>query len=203
VYLVDIKQEALDAGVARIKGYAQKGVARGKLSPKVAAAMDAALVPTLDLALLADCEYVLEAASEDLAIKQAILGKLEAVVRAELPDRLRHLGPAAGADRREREAPRALLRQPPVLPGVALAADRGRAVRRRCARRADDGDDEAARQGADPHRRRRVLRGGRRVLQLHQRGRAHGRGRPRHAGADRQSGQRRGGRRRARSTSWT
>jgi enoyl-CoA hydratase/3-hydroxyacyl-CoA dehydrogenase len=80
VYLVDIKQEALDAGVARIKGYASKGVARGKLSPKVAAAMDAALVPTRDLALLKDCEYVLEAASEDLAIKQAILGKLEAVV---------------------------------------------------------------------------------------------------------------------------
>jgi enoyl-CoA hydratase/3-hydroxyacyl-CoA dehydrogenase len=42
--------------------------------------MDAALVPTQDLALLKDCEYVLEAASEDLAIKQAILGKLEAVV---------------------------------------------------------------------------------------------------------------------------
>ncbi len=80
VYLVDIKQEALDAGVARIKGYAEKGVARGKLSPKVAAAMDAALVPTQDLGLLADCEYVLEAASEDLTVKRAILGKLEAVV---------------------------------------------------------------------------------------------------------------------------
>ncbi len=80
VYLVDIKQEALDAGVARIRGYAQKGVARGKLAPKVAAAMEAALVPTQDLGMLKDCEYVLEAASEDLAIKQAILAKLEAVV---------------------------------------------------------------------------------------------------------------------------
>ena len=36
VYLVDIKQEALDAGVARIRGYADKGVKRGKLSKKVA-----------------------------------------------------------------------------------------------------------------------------------------------------------------------
>ncbi len=80
VYLVDIKQEALDAGVARIRGYAQKGVARGKLAPKVAAAMEAALVPTQDLGLLKDCAYVLEAASEDLTIKQAILSKLEAVV---------------------------------------------------------------------------------------------------------------------------
>ncbi|MBK7192298.1 MAG: 3-hydroxyacyl-CoA dehydrogenase/enoyl-CoA hydratase family protein [Myxococcales bacterium] len=80
VYLVDIKQEALDAGVARIRGYAQKGVARGKLASKVAAAMEAALVPTQDLGMLKDCAYVLEAASEDLTIKQAILAKLEAVV---------------------------------------------------------------------------------------------------------------------------
>ena len=36
VYLLDIKQEALDAGVERIRGYVNKGVSRGKLSPKVA-----------------------------------------------------------------------------------------------------------------------------------------------------------------------
>jgi enoyl-CoA hydratase / 3-hydroxyacyl-CoA dehydrogenase len=80
VYLVDIKQEALDAGVERIRGYAAKGVARGKLSPRVARAIDEALVPTRALADLADCEYVLEAASEDLGVKQAILADLEAVV---------------------------------------------------------------------------------------------------------------------------
>jgi len=80
VYLHDIKQEALDAGVERIKGYVVKGVSRGKLSPKVAAAIDEALVPTLELADLADCDYVLEAATEDLAIKKVILGNLEAVV---------------------------------------------------------------------------------------------------------------------------
>lgn len=81
VYLVDIKQEALDAGVARIMGYAKKGVSRGKLSPKVAAAIEAALTPTLELKDLADCDYVLEAASEDLKVKQAILKNLEEVVR--------------------------------------------------------------------------------------------------------------------------
>lgn len=80
VYLMDIKQEALDAGVARIQGYVKKGVSRGKLSPKVAAAVEAALVPTLELTDLAECEYVLEAASEDLPIKRRILADLEAVV---------------------------------------------------------------------------------------------------------------------------
>jgi enoyl-CoA hydratase/3-hydroxyacyl-CoA dehydrogenase len=80
VYLLDIKKEALDAGAKRIMGYAKKGVARGKLAPKVAAAIEAGLVPTMDLKDLADCEYVLEAASEDLPIKRVILKNLEEVV---------------------------------------------------------------------------------------------------------------------------
>ena len=81
VYLLDIKQEALDAGVARIKGYVAKGVDRGKLAPKAAKAIETALIPTMELADLADCDYVLEAASEDLKIKRAILKNLEEVVR--------------------------------------------------------------------------------------------------------------------------
>ncbi len=83
VFLVDIKKEALDAGVERIRGYATKGVRRGKLSPKVAKAIDEALVPTMGLSDLADCAYVLEAASEDLAVKKSILANLEAVVSAD------------------------------------------------------------------------------------------------------------------------
>ncbi len=83
VYLLDIKQEALDAGVERIRGYAKKGVARGKLSPKIAAILEEALTPTMDMKDLADCEYVLEAASEELTIKRAILSTLESVVSKE------------------------------------------------------------------------------------------------------------------------
>ena len=80
VYLQDIKQEALDGGVQRIMGYVKKGVARGKLNPKAAKAIEAALTPTLDVKDLADCQYVLEAASEDLSIKRVILKNLEEVV---------------------------------------------------------------------------------------------------------------------------
>ncbi len=83
VYLVDIQQAALEAGVDRIRGYAQKGVSRGKLSPKAAAAMEEMLVPTRNLQDLAGCEYVLEAASEDLAVKRKILADLEQVVGAD------------------------------------------------------------------------------------------------------------------------
>lgn len=81
VYLHDIKQEALDAGVARIEGYVKKALARGKLAESAARAVTEALVPTLRLEDLAACDYVLEAATEDLPIKRKILAALEGVVR--------------------------------------------------------------------------------------------------------------------------
>lgn len=81
VYLVDIRQEALDAGVLRIQAYAKKAVSRGKMAKSAADAMLAALKPTRRLGDLANCDYVLEAASEDLNIKRRILADLEAVVR--------------------------------------------------------------------------------------------------------------------------
>jgi len=80
VYLVDIKKEALDAGMSRIRGYMDKGLSRGKLAPKAAKAIEAGLVPTMKLDDLADCDYVLEAATEDLATKKIILRDLEKVV---------------------------------------------------------------------------------------------------------------------------
>jgi enoyl-CoA hydratase/3-hydroxyacyl-CoA dehydrogenase len=83
VFLVDIKQEALDAGVARIRGYVEKAVARGKMAEGPAKTLLAALVPTRELAELAPCDYVLEAASEDLEVKRKILASLEAVVRSD------------------------------------------------------------------------------------------------------------------------
>jgi enoyl-CoA hydratase/3-hydroxyacyl-CoA dehydrogenase len=81
VHLLDIRKEALDAGVERIRGYVGKGVARGRLSPKLAEAIQKALVPTLNIADLAGCDYVLEAATEDLATKRLILKSVEQVVR--------------------------------------------------------------------------------------------------------------------------
>jgi len=80
VYLHDIRQEALEAGMQRIRGYVEKGLSRGKLSPKVAQVVEKGLVPTLDIHDLAQCEYVLEAATEELALKQKILANLEEVI---------------------------------------------------------------------------------------------------------------------------
>ncbi len=81
VYLLDIKQEALDAGIKRIEGYIKKGLDRGKLSPKIAKIAGEGICPTTDIKDLAECEYVLEAATEDLKIKKSILKGLEDVVK--------------------------------------------------------------------------------------------------------------------------
>ena len=81
VILHDIRQEALDQGVARIEGYMRKAVARGKLDPAKADKLRAKLVATCDITALKDCDYVLEAATEALTIKQKILQSLENVVR--------------------------------------------------------------------------------------------------------------------------
>jgi enoyl-CoA hydratase/3-hydroxyacyl-CoA dehydrogenase len=83
VLLHDIRAEALEAGVARIGKYMEKARARGKLPAREAEAMRKALVPTLELAKLSGCEYVLEAATEDLSTKQAILARVEEVVGPE------------------------------------------------------------------------------------------------------------------------
>jgi enoyl-CoA hydratase/3-hydroxyacyl-CoA dehydrogenase len=103
VYLLDIKKEALDAGVARIEGYIGKALARGRMSQKAAEATRAALIPTMDIKDLASCDYVLEAATEELNIKKVILRNLEQVVR---PDCL--IGFATSAIPRARIAADAL-----------------------------------------------------------------------------------------------
>jgi enoyl-CoA hydratase/3-hydroxyacyl-CoA dehydrogenase len=67
----------------RIDGYAKKGVARGKLTEEQAAGVRANLVPTLDYSAIAECDWVLEAATENLELKHRIFEKIEGVVRPE------------------------------------------------------------------------------------------------------------------------
>ncbi len=78
--LVDIRQEALDAAVARIHAYAEKAVQRGKLSARQAERVRADIVTATDYAALAACDWVLEAATEHLGVKRKIFADVEAVV---------------------------------------------------------------------------------------------------------------------------
>lgn len=81
--LVDVAQAALDRALQRFAEYAAKAVAKGKMSEAEAAAVTTGVVGTLDYRDLAEADWVLEAATENLALKRRIFADVEAVVRAD------------------------------------------------------------------------------------------------------------------------
>jgi enoyl-CoA hydratase / 3-hydroxyacyl-CoA dehydrogenase len=83
--LLDVRQEAVDAALLRLKGYADKAVARGKMSAKAAQATLAGLTGGTDYEVLRGCDWVIEAATEDLALKRRIFAEVEARVAADVP----------------------------------------------------------------------------------------------------------------------
>jgi enoyl-CoA hydratase / 3-hydroxyacyl-CoA dehydrogenase len=83
--LLDVRQEAVDAALVRLKGYADKAVARGKMSAKAAQATLAGLTGSTDYEVLRGCDWVIEAATEDLALKRRIFAEVEARVAPDVP----------------------------------------------------------------------------------------------------------------------
>ena len=77
--LIDISRDALKRAVDRLHAYAEKGVARGKLSPEQAQDVRRRLIASVDYDDLHGCEWVLEAATEDLELKKRIFSRVEDV----------------------------------------------------------------------------------------------------------------------------
>ncbi len=78
VVVVDIAEPALAAGRKKIEGKIDKGVESKAFTPEEAAAIKANLTYTKEYAALEGADFVIEAASEDLAIKRKIFAMLEA-----------------------------------------------------------------------------------------------------------------------------
>jgi enoyl-CoA hydratase/3-hydroxyacyl-CoA dehydrogenase len=85
LYLVDVSQLALDRARDRLQGYAQKALERGKMSAADAERVMQNLHFTLSYDDIRDVDWVIEAASEDVALKKRIFAQIEAIVR---PDAL-------------------------------------------------------------------------------------------------------------------
>ncbi len=83
--LIDINPDALTKALDRIHAYVEKGLKRGKLTQEQAVSVRQNLVTSTDYAVLKDCDWVLEAASEDLTLKRKIFSLIEENVR---PDAL-------------------------------------------------------------------------------------------------------------------
>jgi enoyl-CoA hydratase/3-hydroxyacyl-CoA dehydrogenase len=78
--LLDLRQEAVDAALARLRGYADKAVAKGKMKAAEAAAVLDRIGGGTDYARLEGCDWVIEAATENLALKHRIFAAIEARV---------------------------------------------------------------------------------------------------------------------------
>ncbi|BBO85164.1 3-hydroxyacyl-CoA dehydrogenase [Desulfosarcina ovata subsp. sediminis] len=83
LYLVDVVEEPLKKAEARFKGYADKAVQKKKMKPEQAEKVLGNIVYTTDYAQLKNCGLVIEAATENLALKKKIFANLEAATSKE------------------------------------------------------------------------------------------------------------------------
>ena len=83
VALCDIKQEWAENGLKKIKGGYDKLVAKGKMTQEKADAIVAAITPGLKEDLCADCDLIVEAAFEDMKVKQTTFGELDKICKPE------------------------------------------------------------------------------------------------------------------------
>jgi 3-hydroxybutyryl-CoA dehydrogenase len=83
VVLAEVEQPALDRGLSTIEKNLAREVAKGKLAQADADASRSRITGTLDRNALADCDLVVEAATERFAIKQALFQELDGLLGAE------------------------------------------------------------------------------------------------------------------------
>lgn len=81
VVLLDASQDALDRGLAVIRRNYEHSARKGKLNPAQIEERMARIQPSLDYDDLRDVDLVIEAVFEDLAVKQAIFARLDAVCK--------------------------------------------------------------------------------------------------------------------------
>lgn len=97
IVVIDIKQEALDAGKARLRKKIAKLVEAGQLKAEKAAHLENAITFSTEMTRLKNAEFVIEAASEALTVKQQIFAQLETICAndALLTSNSSHLEPEA------------------------------------------------------------------------------------------------------------
>jgi len=83
LFLVDVVEEPLKKAEQRIIDYTRKAVDRKKMKPEKADAVRENIVFTTDYEQIGNCKLVIEAASENIALKQKIFAMLEKIVGAD------------------------------------------------------------------------------------------------------------------------
>ncbi|MDT0497360.1 3-hydroxyacyl-CoA dehydrogenase NAD-binding domain-containing protein [Algiphilus sp. W345] len=81
VTLVEQKQDALDRGVATMRGNYERSLKKGKLSQDKLDTRMALLTPSLSMEALADCDLIIEAVFEEIGVKQQVFEVLDAIAK--------------------------------------------------------------------------------------------------------------------------
>lgn len=80
LYLIDISKTSLENAETRLKAYAEKGVKRKKMSVEKARKVVENIFYTDNYAEIEDCDLIIEAATEDIPLKQKIFAQIEDIV---------------------------------------------------------------------------------------------------------------------------
>jgi enoyl-CoA hydratase/3-hydroxyacyl-CoA dehydrogenase len=83
LFLLDVIEEPLKRAEQRIIGYTQKAIDKKKMKPDKAAAVRENIVYTTDYSKIKNCNLVIEAATEDIPLKQKIFDMVENIVSEE------------------------------------------------------------------------------------------------------------------------
>jgi enoyl-CoA hydratase/3-hydroxyacyl-CoA dehydrogenase len=79
----EISEELLEKGLGHISAFLDKGVEKRKMTPEKREATWSLIQGTTDLAVLADCDIVIEAIFEDLSAKQELFEELDGICKEE------------------------------------------------------------------------------------------------------------------------
>ena len=81
VVLLEMKQEALDRGLATIRKNYENSMKKGKLKPEQVEQRMGLITPTLEYAALKDADLIVEAVFEEMGVKEAVFRQLDAVAK--------------------------------------------------------------------------------------------------------------------------
>ncbi|WP_150292844.1 3-hydroxyacyl-CoA dehydrogenase NAD-binding domain-containing protein [Sphingobium estronivorans] len=81
VTIVEMTQEALDRGAALVRKNYEATAAKGRLTSEQVEKAMGLLTPTLDFDALADCDLIIEAVYENMAVKKEIFARLDGVAK--------------------------------------------------------------------------------------------------------------------------
>ena len=83
VVVREVDQDRLDGGIGRIEKQLARAVEKGRMEQSDADAVRGRITPSLEYRDLADSDLVVEAITEDLAVKLAMWGEVDALVKPE------------------------------------------------------------------------------------------------------------------------